>query len=479
MQWSRLSDFIASNMGLHFPSERWDDLKRGLAGVAHEFDQMDPSACIEWLLSAPPSKEQIQVLANHLTVGETYFFRDQQTLEVLVEHILSPLIRARRGHERRLRIWSAACCSGEEPYSLAILLHELLPDLPDWHITITATDINERFLHKAAAGIYGDWSFRGAPPWLRERYFKRTADGRYAIAPEIKKLVRFAHLNLADEGFPTPAPDTHAMDVIFCRNVLMYFTPLQMGKVVHHLHNSLVEGGWLVVSPTEASKALFPRFTAANFPGVVLFRKLATPLQAELPAMDLSPAPALFEQAAEKSVLSESESPAEWVQGALADAESLYREGRYVEVVDALLILHARHALEPAACSLIAHALANQGHLKEALTWCDRWIAADKLNAAAHYLRAVALLEQGDAEAARPSLQRALYLDNEFVLAHFAMGNLERGRGKTRQANKHFTNALQLLREGLSSGPLPASDGLTAGELAEIIQSVICMDTER
>ncbi|WP_332739117.1 CheR family methyltransferase [Hydrogenophaga sp.] len=484
-QWSRLSDFIARRMGLHFPCERWDDLQRGLADAAQEFGLTDPAACIDWLLSAPPTQGQLQVLANHFTIGETYFFRDQPTLQALAEHILPPLIRARRGRERRLRIWSAACCSGEEPYSLAILLHELLSDLQDWHVTITATDINARFLHKAAAGIYGDWSFRGAPAWLRSRYFKRTADGRYAVVPEIKRMVRFAHLNLVEDVYPSLATDTHAMDVIFCRNVLMYFTPSQMGKVVDHLHHALIDGGWLAVSPTEASQTLFPQpqFATANFPGAVLFRKSAVPLRSEPPAMAFNPAPAFFVPAVDESLPSEPTDPAgagpramEAAQGSLASAESLYREGRYGEVVDTLLTLHSRRAHEPATCSLLARALANQGKLGDALTWCERWIASDKLNAAAHYLRAVALLEQGDAGQARTSLQRALYLDHNFVLAHYALGNLERGRGKIREADKHFANALHLLRQCQPNDPLPESDGLTAGRLAETINSVICME---
>lgn len=489
-QWSRLSEFIARSMGLHFPRERWEDLRRGLAGAAQEFGLKDPAACIEQLLSAPPTKGQLQVLANHLTIGETYFFRDQPTLEALAEHILPPLIRARRGHERRLRIWSAACCSGEEPYSLAILLHELLPDVSDWHVTITATDINARFLHKAAAGIYGDWSFRGTPTWLRSRYFKRTADGRYAIVPEVKRLVRFAHLNLVEDVCPSLTTDTHAMDVILCRNVLMYFTPSQMGKVVGHLHHALVEGGWLAVSPTEASPALFPspQFAAVNFPGAVLFQKGAIPLQSGPPASALGPVPALVVPAVEASSPLEPPDPAGTAapgtrpramdagQGPLTVAESLYRERRYGEVVDTLLTVHSRHALEPAACSLLARSLANQGNLAEALTWCERWIAADKLDAAAHYLRAVALLEQGDAAQARTSLQRALYLDHGFVLAHFALGNLERSRGKISEADKHFANALHLLRQYQPSDPLLESDGLTAGRLAETIHSVICTE---
>lgn len=479
-QWSRLSEFIASSMGLHFPIERWDDLQRGLSGAAQEFGFRDPATCIDWLLSAPPTQVPLQVLANHLTIGETYFFRDQPTLDALAEHILPPLILERRAGERRLRFWCAACSSGEEPYSLAILLHELLPDLADWHITITATDINAHSLNKAAAGIYGDWSFRGAPAWLRSRYFKPTADGRYAIAPAIQRLVRFAHQNLVDDIQPSMAIDIHAMDVIFCRNVLMYFTPQQMGKVIGKLRHALIEGGWLAVSPTEASKALFPQFTAVNFPGAILFQKDAVPRPPGPPVAAPSPAPAFFFPEVEAALPSAPSDPvATAAQDSLAVAALLYREGRYGEVVDTLLTLSARRVPEPAACALLARALANQGKLADALTWCERWIAADKLDAAAHYLRAVALLEQGDAGQARTSLQRALYLDPGFVLAHVALGHLERGHGKPREAGKHFANALHLLRTCQPDDPMPEADGLTAGQLAETIHSVICMDTSK
>ena len=131
-QWSQLTELIAERMGLHFPRERWGDLQRGLAGAAQELGFEDAAACVTCLLSAPPTKAQLQVLASHLTIGESYFFRDRQTLEAFADNILPELIRARRGRDQRLRIWSAACCTGEEPYSLAILLHQRLPDLREW-----------------------------------------------------------------------------------------------------------------------------------------------------------------------------------------------------------------------------------------------------------------------------------------------------------------------------------------------------------
>ena len=485
-QWSQLSDFIAERIGLHFPRQRWDDLQRGLAGAAKEFGFNDAAACIDWLLARPPTPTQLQVLASHLTIGETYFFRDGPTLEALAHTILPELIFARRGREQRLRIWSAGCCSGEEPYSLAILLHQALPDWRDWQVTITATDINARFLHKAAAGVYGEWSFRNAPAGLRERYFNRTADGRHAIIPEIRKLVTFEHLNLVEDAYPSLATDTNAMDVIFCRNVLMYFTPTQVRKVIGKLRHALVEGGWLAVSPSEATQALFPRFVNVNFPGAILFRKSDAAPRAEpmrdtsnpLPefvaaATAVSLPPAGPAAALEPAPLKEGAVIAEAPRTPLADAELLYREGRYAETVETLLAGLAGRPPDPVALSLLARALANQGRLADALAWCERWIVADKLDPAGYYLRAVILLEQGDSEQARSSLHRATYLEPDFVLAHFALGNLARGRDKPGEADKHFSNALQLLRRYQPNDSLPESDGLTAGRLAETLASMI------
>lgn len=455
--WSRLGDFVAERTGLHFPRDRWEDLRRGLAGAAQEYGFADASACADWLLSASLTQAQLQVLVSHLTIGETYFFRDQPILEALAGHVLPELVRARRGREQRLRIWSAACCTGEEPYSLAILLHRALPDLRDWQVTITATDINARFLHKAAAGIYGEWSFRGAPPELRERYFLRTADNRFAVIPQIRRMVTFAPLNLVEDVYPSLATGTNAMDVIVCRNVLMYFTPAQAGKVIGNLHHTLVDGGWLVVSPSEASPALFPRFVSVNVPGAVLFRKgEASP--------ERGPAtPSGRDPPEEPPAVPESP------PGPAVSAESLYREGRYAAAADALAGAVDSGPPDPAAFPLLVRALANQGKLAEALAGCRRWIAADKLDPAAHYLCAVVLLEQGDPEQARQSLQRAVYLAPDFVLAHFVLGNLERARGRSDEANRHFENALQLLARLQPDDLLAESDGLTAGRLAEAI----------
>jgi chemotaxis protein methyltransferase CheR len=482
-QLSQLGGLIARTIGLNFPREHWDDLRRGMTGAAHEFGFHDVGACVTWLLARPLTQAQLQVLAAHLTIGETYFFREPQTLNALATNVLPELIRARSG-ERRLRIWSAACCNGEEPYSLAILLHEALPDLDDWDVTITATDINARALRKATAGSYGEWSFRNAPAGLKERYFNRTANGRYVVAPHIRKLVTFAYLNLVDDAYPSLATGAGAgaIDLIFCRNVLMYFTPSQIGKVIGNLRHMLAEGGWLVVSPSEASHSLFAEFATENFPGAILYRKSAAmPLaQQQWAAPPAGQAIEPVARPAEIPVLPEPTAPAatlavppEPAPAPVAVAESLYRQGRHAETAETLLASLAQHAPGPQAFALLARALANQGQLADALTWCERWIAADKLDSAGQYLRAVILLELAQPDQARSCLQRAIYLDPDFVLAHFALGNLARSCGKPVAADKHFANALALLRTRPADELVRESDGLSARRLTETIASML------
>jgi chemotaxis protein methyltransferase CheR len=472
-------------MGLYFPPARWADLRRGIESMAKEFNFSDPTACIDWLLKGPLSKAQILALAGHLTVGETYFFREKRTFEVLADSVLPELIRLRRSRGRRaLRLWSAACCTGEEPYSLAILLHQLIPDLADWNVTIMATDINGKFLRKAVAGVYGEWSFRESPPGFRERYFHHAGNGQYEIAPGIKKLVTFAQVNLVEDFYPTLATDTNAMDVIFCRNVLMYFTPAQAARAVHNLRCALIEEGWLAVSPCEASQTLFSRFAPASFPGAILYQKregkgqIAPPLTPPVwneaaPVAMLAPEMPVFE-------MPPAEEPSQPITppNPLAVATTLYQQGRYAEAVETLLnSMAARDAPNLKAFSLLARALANQGELAGALNWCDRWVAADKLDASGHYLRAVVLQELGDRNQSRRSLQRATYLRPDLVLAHFALGNLARADGRSDEADKHFANALGLLRNCQPNDVLPESDGLTAGRLIEIISSITAVGT--
>src|SRR5260221_3103621 len=260
-------------MGFFFPPERLGDQERKLQAAAAAFGCNDAESCARLLTSSLVTKQQIDLLATYLTVGETYFFREPSSLAIVEQYLLPKLVHERRPVDRHLRIWSAACCTGEEPYSLAIMLHRLLPDLPSWKITLLATDLSRRFLQKATEGVYGQWSFRAMPAAIQKQYFHQTPNDRYVIRPDVKQVVSFAQLNLADNQYPSPATDTVGMDIIFCRNVLIYFSAERTKRVIENFYQCLNDGGWLIVSPVEIALAIESSFTPVHFSGVTLFRK--------------------------------------------------------------------------------------------------------------------------------------------------------------------------------------------------------------
>src|ERR1700683_369252 len=196
----RLSDFVARYFGLHFPEERWFDLQRAVCAAAQEWGyRQDVDRYVQELLLPASTQRHLEVLASYLTVGETYFFREMRSLEVLEKDIVPELIQTRKGGV--IRIWSAGCATGEEPYSIAILLSKWMAGLEKRDVEILATDLNFKSLQKASEGIYREWSFRGTPPWVRSAYFEAVDKDRWAIRPAIKKMVSFAQLNLADGSF--------------------------------------------------------------------------------------------------------------------------------------------------------------------------------------------------------------------------------------------------------------------------------------
>ncbi|MGA2083752.1 MAG: CheR family methyltransferase [Holophaga sp.] len=459
-QWAQVSHLIGQRLGLDFSSGRKDDLQRGCMDAARECGFADLAEWADWMLSGPLDPSRLQTLASHLTVGETYFFREMQTWDALAGHILPGLIQARRSRGRRLRIWSAGCCTGEEPYSLAILLQRILPDWRAWDVTITATDVNPRFLDKAREGIFSEWSFRNEPAGIKERYFTRTGAGNWAINPEIKQMVSIDYLNLVEEPFPPKVIGTEALDLILCRNVLMYFQASQIPKVVRNFHRALDADGWLVVSPSEASKRLYPQFTSVNFPGAILFRKGG----AEPPAASPHPAPA--------SAVAPEEPFEATLTGVWTDEQGLARESGQRSVPGPLAAVTAPGASEPERFSEQARTLADHGALGEALTCCDRWIASSKLDPVAHYLRGMILAEQGVPLEARSCLQRSIYLHPDFVMAHLALGNLARSLGDAHDAARHFANTQHLLEGRPMDEPVPESAGLTVGRLVQFIASL-------
>jgi chemotaxis protein methyltransferase CheR len=472
--------------GLHFPAERSAELERGLVRAAKDFGYPNTTSFVNFCLTtASLTPDQVQTLAWHLTIGETYFLRGTQAFDVLEHEVLPELLEARRNDERQLRLWSAGCAGGEEPYSLAISVTRLLPNPQGWTTTILATDINTRALHKASNGVYGSWSFRDTPGWLRPQFFDKTSSGDWAIRPEIKRQVAFSYLNLAADPYPSLATNTNAMDIIFCRNVLMYFRPDTMRRVVGRLHDALRDGGYLFVAPSEASHEFFPQFERVASRGEIFYRKVgaghaagvghragARPGERRPHAV----APAVAPRAnagvtvAPGAPVTESRTPA-WRQAAEPAAQS-HAPAAQSAATTTRSVPRARPK-SGAAQSAVEERAANEGRLREALASCEEAIAADKLSAGYRYLYATILAELDQEDDAVKALNSTLYLDPGFVLAHFLYGNIARRRARAGEAESHFRTTLALLEELSPDCVLPESEGMTAGKLAEIVKSVI------
>ncbi len=485
----RISDYVAQRTGLYFPETRWQDLERSLGDAARDFGFEDAEACARWLLLSPLTKRQIEALARRLTVGETYFFRDSKGFDLLEEKVLPELIHKRRESGKYLRIWSAGCASGEEPYSIAILLRRLIPDIGDWNITILASDINTSFLEKAEKGIYGEWSFRDVPAWVRQGFFRNVGKGRFELLPELRKGVTFFYHNLAEDAYPSLANHTNALDLILCRNVLMYFSDENQREVVRKFHRCLVNGGWLMVGPAEMSATQSSSFLPAQFSGAALYRKdivsCRVPAEEERAdsgqRMSDSGVPPFKEQSElptplhgdpgipPLAVLPVSKEQAD----PYGEALKLYERGCYPEAEEKVSALLAADGGNGPALALLSRICANQGQLEEARDLCERAVAADRLNPAYYYLHAAVLSEMGQEDESKTCLTRALYLDQNFVLAHFALGNLARRKGMKREGERHFENALSILRTYLPDAIVPESEGMTAERMIEIISAAL------
>lgn len=439
------ASFVAESTGLDFPRERLADLERAVTRAAPELGFADAGACISGLLTSPPDKERLETLASYLTVGETYFFRNKADFDA-IENIILPAFAAGKTGEEDVRIWSAGCATGEEPYSIAMLLNKCSPALKGREVSILATDINSRALREAARGVYGEWSFREVPRHIKDIYFTKTRDKKLALLPRIKKMVDFSYLNLVEDSYPSLLTATNAMDLILCRNVLMYFRPDLAEGVLRKFQASLKEGGWLILTPAEGPMT-FPvavqGLKMAQLPGLTVYRKITEQQPVYAPLLPAETPP---------------------------------------PVLSGTSVIEVTPPVPPAAPEKRpleeARVRANQGRLGEAGRLCVKAIEADKLDPLAHYLLGNILMEEGrDSEAAR-SFRRAIYLAPDHILAHLAFGNLFLRGGKTAQARRNFKSAAALLARHSPEEVLPDSEGMTAGRLMAAARSALtrCAD---
>ncbi|MGA1796731.1 MAG: CheR family methyltransferase [bacterium] len=510
----RLSELIASHIGLYFPKNRWNDLVRNMEMVSKEMGFNDLESGIHALLSSPLTHREIHLLTKNLTIGETFFFRDNCVFQAVKDIILPELIYERNNTGKRINLWSAGCCTGEEPYSIAMLIDQMLPGWEGWHIRLLATDLNEVFLKKAGQGTYTSWSFRNAPAWIKQQYFKATGDNSFELLPRIKRMVTFSQLNLALKSYSSVLGGIDTLDVIFCRNVLMYFAQELRTEIIERFCRLLGESGWLILSPSEVPLINHPALSPVQFPGTILFRK-KVPGQGSTTSdqaiqgsridrgFSISPIAIARKTASDHSMKAElknaitsevsdfiqkekknkegaAEDELQVQQNLIHEALTLYAEGLYDKAAQKLNEIVSRYhsigdcmSLKPGSMALLARAYANQGKLEEAKKWCVEAINAEKLLPGHYYLYATICQEQGMMDESISSLEKALYLDQDFVLAHFALGNITQRQGKVEESRRHFKNALTLLQSMNPEDVLPYSEGIQARRLLDVVQSMM------
>ncbi|MCW2613464.1 MAG: methyltransferase, CheR-type, partial [Frankiales bacterium] len=240
----RLRTVLARAAGLVFEDSRRDSLGYCVTERMRATGAPDVRAYLA--LVEPSGSPELQPLLDEVTIQETHFFRNPPQVRALRQHVLPELVREADTRGRRIRIWSAGCSTGDEPYSIAMVLRELLPSTAGWDVKVIATDISAGALATARAATYGPRALHLATPEQLARFFTRTADGRHEVRPEVRELVEFRHHNLVRE-----APPEDGLDLVLCRNVTIYFSRETTRELVSRLHGGLRDGGYLFLGHSE------------------------------------------------------------------------------------------------------------------------------------------------------------------------------------------------------------------------------------
>lgn len=265
-----LRDYVYQHCGLHFTEDSKYLLEKRLSKRLQQHHLKNFKDYYYLLRYGQQKEQELAEVVDALTTNETYFFREEFQLRTFTQEIL-PELRARKeqeGGERRLRIWSAGCSTGEEPYTIAMLLLDI-PEFRNWQIDIIGTDISQKVLQTARKGVYGSASFRSTDPSYLRRYFTEV-DGKHRIGDPVKGLVTISHLNLFD------APRVSLlgrMDIIFCRNVIIYFDLAAKRKVVDSFYQRLRPEGFLLLGHSESLMNISTAFVLRHFAHDMVYQR--------------------------------------------------------------------------------------------------------------------------------------------------------------------------------------------------------------
>jgi chemotaxis protein methyltransferase CheR len=434
---------VAERYGLRLAPHQARDLDAAIEALRAEGGAHDAAALYATLaIGARP--DLLETLAARLTVGETHFFRLRPQIDALRQLVLPDLI-ARRAPERRLRLWSAGCSSGEETYTLAILVREALPEPDTWRVELVGTDISRPALEAARRGVYGEWSFRDTPRIVRQRYF--TAEGkRWRLVDSIRALARFAHLNLAADAATWKTVVGTSFDLILCRNVTIYFGRDAAQALYQRLVAALAPCGWLVLGPSDPAPGLAAGLDWVFAPHAVLWRRPLPEPPVGIAASRLAWAPGPARDGAGTGG-----SPAR-TRASRAAQPPARASARMVE--------------EPTQPPRPGAPRPEPSAARAAL---ERRVAAQPLDDEAHLQLGLLDLDGGAAERAVGSLRRATFLAPDNALAHYSLGRAWQRLGDAPRARAALLHARRLLAAVPQETTVARGHGPRAGDLQHAV----------
>lgn len=476
-----LRNLLEEKTGLYLAAEKLDRLEEPFKKSNGRLALPPPGEVLDAITS---SSELGRVYLSHLvtaiTTHETYFFRTPPHFEALKNYLVPEILNNKKSQRKRtLRIWSAGCSTGEEPYSLAMLLVDLFPDIDSWEVSILATDIDVDALAKAEEGIYGRWSFRGVDPQIVEKYFHSIKGERYRMDDRIRSMVTFQPLNLKSDPYPSPFFGTTDLDIIFCRNVTIYFRPETTRQIVRNFSHCLNEGGFLLTGAAEHSFHAYKDFEVRVFPETVIYQKPYADKKAAPPPKPISislPALELPKIAVEKAKPRQAAKKKNPERHPVDDALQLIAQG---EVDKALMLLAEQVEKRPKDTRisfLLGQISADRNHRREAVYWLSRTLELDPLHLWAHYLLGLLWLDDNKTDEALQALKRTVYIEPNFALGHFYLGRAYKHQGHAEKARRSFTTAKRLLDTHSLSEELQGAEAMTAHQLLSLVDKELGYD---
>lgn len=449
--YARLKKYVLDMTGLAYYADRDDEFASRIHIRLNELKIHRFADYFELLSRAESESEELDRLTEYLTIGETHFFRHQEVFNGLSEIIAPSIFRADHGPD--VRIWTAGCSIGAETYSVAITLKKgFCYDVNRWNVSILGTDINRSALRRARRAEYTDWDLRGTDEDIRASCFTRSGK-TWRLNDEYRQGTEFQYHNLVRHPYPTPATSLANVDVILCRNVLMYFDSATVRHVIQKLHDCLDDGGWLVVGHAEPNVSLFSAFQTVNAPGVVLYRKM---VQKGPRASHEFPGVSSVSAAIPR------------VTSRQSPVESQLRQER--SSPGAVTETKAQAPLSESDRLLVIREVADQGDLAMTEALCKQWLRDDPIEVAPLLYLGLLSEQRGEYLKAAEILKKVVFLEPGAVMGHYHLGLVLRHLGEMKRARLAFRAAERALSSFDESVVVPFSEGLTAGEFRKLVR---------